>query len=430
MAPAEPRERYRLLWEAALRDAAGPLSAYLTPEAFGVSLHSVAASPESGSRTVFAHAIRRRLDLGRAARVGDLIGSIKLTSSYRHELTVSQGIVRGKIHVPRLMSWRARGRGQTIPVIRAERNVSTPENLLVSELIRWSLAISRDWMADGGAEAKFARRLYEKLSGFESAQPWAHLRDKPRPKLSELSGLVLGRVKSGWCERGSAVHELALIAAGQQSAETFQACAGPLSYLGVDDSRFEDRLFELLCLAWLVRSLSDLLDDVEIVPVAIKGSPHPVLIGRAGPFSIRLFYQAGHLGKSAKWAYRRGNRPLRAIPDLLIEAREGPDVTHMILDAKNRSAASPSEVIYKLLGYKENLNLQPYWAVGMFPGLSSTPVFQTLERGQSRVVVFQLPLGRGQRLMRWVLRTILAAAKQQSIGPIPTKIPASENAEK
>ncbi len=122
-------DRTQTLWAAALREAAGPLSAYMTPKAFALENLSVQILLDAEAEDFVAE-IEARLDLGRADAFLQLLKESELvvTTAYRHVLSWSEGAVRGKIHVPRFVLCRARNETRGIPVILARRQVTTPEN--------------------------------------------------------------------------------------------------------------------------------------------------------------------------------------------------------------------------------------------------------------------------------------------------------------
>src|SRR5689334_6213238 len=93
-------ERAQALWAAALHDAAGPLSAYITPAAFGLERVSVQMLLDAETKD-FSAEIESRLDLGRADAFLQLLeeSNFAVTTSYRHVLSWSQGVLRGKIHI-------------------------------------------------------------------------------------------------------------------------------------------------------------------------------------------------------------------------------------------------------------------------------------------------------------------------------------------
>lgn len=413
MALSEQSESYRRIWEAALRSAAGPISSYLTPEAYGLSVHNVRILSNDSDDQAFADEITARLDIGRASQLADLLENIDTpTTVYRHQLDVSAGQVRGKIHMPRLLARRARGDSLNIPVLRATRHIETPENLLISETIRWSLAICRRWVVRGGAEGAFSRALLSRVQSIENSQPWASLRDKPRDPLLTLAQSVIGRSKSGITRPDGTFSKIANLVVGRDSGASMEASAGALSYLGVDDGRFEDRLFELLCLGWLIKSLKSVTSSCVVFPKSIKASPSPVLVGSIGKHQVELFFQAGHMSGHGRWFKRPRGKRLGAIPDITIEIVLGQVRQTIIVDAKNRSRGSEGEVTYKMLGYMENLGINPYRAVGIFPELSGASSLSVIEREQHRVVLMRASLETGERAIHSLVRGVASGLAQ------------------
>src|SRR4051794_26716559 len=119
MVLTEPSVSYRKIWEAALRAAAGPLSAYITPESYGLSVLKVTPNPDDATAG-FEEELQSRLDFGRAIRCLELMRSLEseLTSSYQHEIVEADRNIRGKLHVPRLIIARAAGRQNVLPIIQ------------------------------------------------------------------------------------------------------------------------------------------------------------------------------------------------------------------------------------------------------------------------------------------------------------------------
>ena len=105
------QDSYSRIWEAALRDAAGYVSAYITPDNYGLDSLSVAAASYAPGSNSFEKEIGGRLDLSRADIFSSAVDSLdrELTSAYRHSLFREQGILRGKIHVPLFITALARG---------------------------------------------------------------------------------------------------------------------------------------------------------------------------------------------------------------------------------------------------------------------------------------------------------------------------------
>jgi len=407
---------YRRIWEAAFRDAAGCISAYLTPESYGleaVHLAGLASLDESA----FATEIGARLDLGRAAVFASLVSGVQkeLTTAYRHEIFREQSIIRGKIHVPRWMTALARGDRQGIPVIRAERNLTTPENLLVSEVFRISLLVVQLWRALGGAEAAYAHVLGSELQVAESEAPWNELRSKPRPSLQELVDLVQSREKSGLLPRNSNIGIIArLFNTRHASPSAFEAVAGYLAMLVTQQPEFEDKLFELLCLGWLFEAFSASACSRTVDSTALKGAhQRPILTGQFSGLSLEVFFQrASGILPAGRWVDENTNEPLRGIPDITLRVSTEGETRLIFVDAKNRSVATESDVAYKLLGYKENFGLENFVAVGLYPCFKTEHRMRMLSHNGNRIILLHVPLLKGRATMRAAVRLFLHTIKK------------------
>lgn len=405
------RARYSTLWEAALRDAAGVVSSYLTPQQFGVATYSLLGI---GGSSDFSREIQARVDLGRAAVLAELLPQVDraMTTSYRHKISRSEGVVRGKLHIPRLVALRSKGDRTGIPVIRAETQMETPENLLVSEALRRAQEVCRGWRSTSGRESHIANNLLRAFQAVEARPPWADLRYRSRPPLRELGEIVLGRIVTGVSPHGGIMNKIAnLFLTDAGSLAAFSQAASMISFLAVDDVRFEDRLFELLSLNWLLDALSSVLTETVIVPSRIRsGVAGPVMSGRLGAWTIDLSFQSGAgILPTGRWATRRTGTPLGAIPDLILRSSSGATERIALVDAKNRSTASESEVIYKLLGYKENLGISPFFAVGLYPSFKGRRI-RRLQSGQNQVIIVHAPLDTGRELIRKLLSALVTPA--------------------
>lgn len=416
---SEP-ERTQALWAAAFRDAAGPLSAYITPTAF--ALENVSVQMISGSETEdFLTEIDSRLDLGRADAFLQLMeeSEFDITTAYRHVLSWSQGAIRGKIHIPRFVLGRARNETRGIPVMLARRQVTTPENLLVSEAFRLCIAVTELWKLRGGGEAQHAARLWNGLQTYENNSPWNELRTKARPSLSDLAGVVEGRIRAGQVEPGSFYQETALLFSKRpNNLGTFEKAATPISLLVSQSPEFEDRVFELICLSWMISALRSHCSDVKIIPTALRGPKKgPVATGWFGGKELSLFYQqSAGLLPDPTWLDRRTQRPFRAIPDLVLKISDGATERFLILDAKNRTLASESEVAYKLMGYKENLGMRSFQAVGIYPSVSSKLRLRRFikKAAAAQILLAHVPLSNGRQTVRRITRKFLGALTTES----------------
>jgi hypothetical protein len=402
----------RRLWETALRDAAGVFSAYIAAPEYGLSSLVVEAS-DADPNSLFLHEIRKRLDLGRAVAFAQKLPGVAVSSSYRHRIYYRQDRIDGQIHVPRLLVARAINADAPIPVVRATRQPITPENLFVSEAINRSFTVCRRWSGSsegidtGTAEERLAKSVSGSLRKFESRKPWSDLRFRPRPSFRALCDAVRGRLKAGIIPTEPLSEILALFATDPGSPSAFEYSASILALPLTEDPQFEDRLFELLCLAWILDSASANLSQVKVWPTHLKGADgKPVMEGRTSSGKrFRVYYQTGVALPEPRWSYEPSGRKLTGIIDILIEVGEGGNRRLILVDAKNRRQ-SEGEVFYKMLGYQQNFQLPIYNAIAIFPAEAEGIRTKVLYEGDHRVWMARLPLDSG----RQVVRTALDAA--------------------
>ena len=175
---------------------------------------------------------------------------------------------------------------------------------------------------------------------------------------------------------------------------------------------FEDRVFELLCLSWMISALQSYCTDMVVNPIALRGPKKgPIATGRFGGKTIALFYQQSTgLLPVPSWVDRRTQKPFRAIPDVVLKISDGVTDRFMILDAKNRALASESEVAYKLMGYRDNLGIVPFRAVGIYPSFSSRLRLRRFEKvSGDQILLFHVPLSNGRQTVQRVARQFLRA---------------------
>jgi hypothetical protein len=236
------------------------------------------------------------------------------------------------------------------------------------------------------------------------------LRTKARPSLAELVGVVEGRIRAGQIEPGSFYEKAAALFSDRpNNVSAFEAAATPISLLVTQAPEFEDRVFELLCLAWVILSMRASCSQVVVNPIALRGPKKgPIAEGMLGEKQVSLFYQqSAGLLPVPTWIYRHSQQPVRAIPDLVLKVSDQTTAQFIILDAKNRTYASESEVAYKLMGYKENLQLKPFYAVGMYPGFSRKLRVRRIEKGNDRISLIHVPLAQGSLTMRRLAKRFL-----------------------
>jgi hypothetical protein len=401
------------LWRAALLDAAGVVSAYLAPKEYSLASYEVRGIASGAAE--FEAEIAARLDLARVVEVGRLLPRFgeEATKAFRHEVVTSKGYLRGKLHVPRYLRALAQGETSSIPVVRATKQSATPENYFLSEVLRLSSATCASWVARGGAEGRLAGSLARELARTETEAPWSSLRSRPRPSLRELSSIVRGRVVTGAIPKDGVADLLSRqfpphrIATPTILEETVDA----LLFLLSNDSRFEDRIFELICLAWLVAGLQAHARDVSIDLKAVKGGGGtPVAKCTIRGWLVEVFFQtATSVTPVGRWKYTHSGAALRGIPDIVLRCQNSasPPERIVFIDAKNRTFASESEVIYKLLGYKENFAISPYLALGAYPSLTRDHRVRELFEGSHRILLLHVPLVSGKRMARRLAHVLL-----------------------
>jgi hypothetical protein len=413
------------IWTAALRDAAGLFAAYFAGAEFGPADLGRLAARGAGEDDAdpFLAEIDRLLEVGRAWAILEIAerhtGAV--STSYRHQILYCKDLVRGRVHVPRYLAMRARGPEAGVPVVRAERQEVTPENLLFAEAIRRSLVVTREFpeRAPSGAVARLTRDLHHRLLLVEARHPWSHLRTQPRPPLRSLLQSVRARVRAGAVPAQPISRIADLLDPGHPSPTSFEYGAELFSLVATARPEFEDRLFELLCLAWLLEALRLLAADAGSTPPAVHpgrvrgGGGRPVVEATVGRARVDVVFQSGGAFPDRHWRYAPGER-LRAIFDVSVRITTDTGAADVILDAKNRSIAQESEVIYKMLGYKENVHARgtAYRAVAIFPRFNGTPSVRTLVRTDDPGVTHTLwiahvPLGEGKAVFGRAVRLLL-----------------------
>jgi hypothetical protein len=123
---------------------------------------------------------------------------------------------------------------------------------------------------------------------------------------------------------------------------------------------------------------------------------------------LSLFYQrSAELLPTPQWVDRRTAMPFRALPDLVLRIEDELTTRFVILDAKNRTVASESDVAYKLMGYKENLGIGDFQAVGIFPIFSGGFRLRRLQKGDEKILLVHVPLSNGKRTIRRIVSRLL-----------------------
>lgn len=417
----EPSE----ILKAGLRDAAGIVCAYFVPREYGLDILSVEATGVPSVLDPWQSAIRRRIELTRASLFADWLEGIEgsLSSVYRHEVVYETAELKGKLHMPLYLREIATGRSRGFPVIRAAVRSVTPENFLVSELLRRSIAVTKPFWTGEKAEHDLGRNLRRRLIRLEQNHPWRQIRSIARPRLERLISSVRDRTRSKVISEAPMGHVLRLFGDQIGDIDTITVAEKGLQLMVTTAVEFENKLFELLCLGWLLRSLSELaeagsLNVYEDRVIANQGQP--ICEGKLsdGGHRFRLHFQSGVPVETRNWYYEATKRDLRAIFDYVLVVETPMGAKRIILDAKNRGEEE-SEVIYKLLGYKANVS-EPgatYRAAAFFPqrfGTETITELRNYDAPVDRIWNCRLSLDDGchqmGRFLRLALQDVLSGS--------------------
>ncbi|TBE26560.1 hypothetical protein ELH05_01095 [Rhizobium ruizarguesonis] len=354
----------------------------------------------------FAQYIRSRIELSRSIILSGELKKINYSelTAFRHEVYYGRRRVEGAIILPRLIRERAAGRLDTVPVLRTIKNADTPEALFISELIQSSIRVCRWWKRTGGSEGGLASSTLKFFNALENQAPWNELRTRPRPSLAELVGIVRSRLAAGWSKRGGIIDRLLKIVEAESDAVS--DAAGDIAFFISNDPRYQDRMFELICLGWLVSAARSEFPSFEVHEANFLSTRGPVAAFSRGGRCWTISYQRYYTGET-HYSWRGSRHRLWAIPDYVAESTfDGQRVT-VILDAKNRPQSSRSEIVYKMLGYKENLRIEPFVALALAPTYEAAAFHRVADGEGNSVSLVYLPLDRGELIVRRMLRSAL-----------------------
>ncbi|MBB4216264.1 hypothetical protein FHT79_003451 [Rhizobium sp. BK212] len=393
------------LWQAAIRSSLGFISSYLAPDKYDMNDFYLSDRPLHLEEN-FSKFIRSRIELSRSVILSSELSKINYSelSAFRHEVYYGRRRVEGAIILPRLIRERAAGRLDTIPVLRTVKNSDTPEALFISELIQSSTRVCRWWKKNGGSEGRLAGSTLKFFNALENQAPWDELRTKPRPSLPELVGIVRSRLAAGWSKKGGIIDRLLKIVDAEGDAVS--EAAGDIAFFISNDPRYQDRMFELICLGWLVSAARNVFPSFKVHEENFLSARGPIATFCKGERCWSLSYQR-HYASETHYHWRGSRQRLRAIPDYVAESILGGNGMTVILDAKNRPQSSRSEIIYKMLGYKENLRLKPFAALALAPTYEKAAFHRVDDDDGNSVGLVYLPLDRGELVLRRILRSVL-----------------------
>lgn len=409
MGPTESGGEKVELWRAAIRSSLGFISAYIAPDNYDMNDFYLSDRPLHVEDN-FAQYIRSRIELSRSVMLSAELKNISYSElmAFRHEVYYGRRRVEGAIILPRLIRERAAGRLDVIPVLRTIKNADTPEALFISELIQSSIRVCRWWKRNGGSEGRLASTSLRFFTALESQPPWNELRTRPRPSLFELVGIVRSRLAAGWSKRGGIVDRLLKIIDAE--SEAVSDASGDIAFFISNDPRYQDRMFELICLGWLVSAIGKEFPSFKIHEGNFLSSKGPIAEFATGSRCWTISYQRYYTAET-HYAWRGSRLRLKAIPDYVAESTSGGISTTIILDAKNRPQSSRSEIIYKMLGYKENLRIEPFIALALAPTYEGPAFHRVVDVKGNTVSLVYLPLDRGEFIVRRMLHSIVKSKR-------------------
>lgn len=405
MAPTEAVSDQVGLWRTAIRSSLGLISRYIAPDNYDMTDFYLSDRPLNIEDN-FSQYIRSRIELSRSVRLSRELKNVNNSElmAFRHEVYYGRRRVEGSIILPRLIRERAAGRLDTIPVLRTTKNADTPEALFISELIQSSIRVCRWWKRKGGSEGRLANDCLRFFTAFENQSPWNELRGCSRPSLTELVGIVRSRLTAGWSKKGGTIERLLNIFDAE--SEAVSDASGDIAFFISNDARYQDKMFELICLGWLISAAQKEFPSFKVHEANFLSSGGAIAEFVTESRKWRIRYQRYYTDETHY--YWRGSRAkLKAIPDYVAETTSGGVWTTIILDAKNRPQSSRSEIIYKMLGYKENLRLEPFVALALAPSYNKAAFHRVVDGDANSISLVYLPLDRGDLIIRRILHSVM-----------------------
>ncbi|RPK55827.1 hypothetical protein EES44_27790 [Streptomyces sp. ADI96-15] len=350
----------------------------LTPQAALGHKNTNAGSGIEQSPDALLDALRLRVALAAARRIGLILTQIAGRATFRYELRPeeSTGQVAGQLDVSQyLMRLGTVADVPTYPVLTVRRTEHTPENVLAAYATRWLLRELQASMAAAqvpptGPEH---RRYLEERQSLERALrlPWlmacipASTQVRHHRAERDLITSVKRRLNRGEIANSAPyaelVHWVECVLAGEPVVDS-----GDLEW-DFYGEQFDTRLFELWCLRILAVEISrQLVAPVpDLNPGWRGGEPAYTWHQYAG--TIELYFQRSlpRVAPERRARWRRSDGvPLGGIPDMIIRAvRHGDPASERfaVIDPKLRQRGGPpTEELYKILGYLENFGLSSY----------------------------------------------------------------------
>jgi hypothetical protein len=358
--------------------------------------HREQLAPGDTALADLAEAIRIRVALAAARRLDVLLHRISERLSFRYSRVADEtiGAVRGRLDVPRYIQTRARRDvPRRYPVRVLERRHLTPENVLAMYAAGWVAHELRDLRSEilpAGAPERLelverTASLTRTLSHPVLAEAAAAANDVwRRGALDALLDQVAARIDGGHLAASEPYEALVEWVNHFDPAAT---AAGTLVEWSIYDDRFDPKLFEI----WLLHRLADALtrrlgSEPQRRPLWERGAT-ATYAWKLGSASIRLHFQLALSGLSEPiWRRTSTKKPFDGVPDVtaIVAAPRSGEVVALI-DAKLRQRdVSPTEELYKLLGYFHNRGPAPgpYGAIVYYaPESRVTDEYRTADGG-------------------------------------------------
>lgn len=342
-----------------------------------------AVSAEEETDLELAQAVRLRVLLALGRELIEVVEAIIEQPSFRYgrRSEYSVGVVSGRLDVPRYV--RSRGQVESprrYPIHQTERHLATPENVLAVAAME---ALSRDLakapshiLKQTGPEHREIGEIQAAVARLGQLPPLAELRSKGRRNadrrhLEHLREQVVRRLERREIAHPEPYLTLVRWVKDLLLGSTAKPDSRPWSFY---DEDFDARLFEIWLLGSIARAFGEKYGEPEggrVRPLWEKdGDPQAVWKTSRGRVELFVQREAAQVGLQGRWKRRGANYPLRARPDLILRLVTEDLTRFVLVDAKLRRSKPlpqdaddpqnlPSEAIYKMLGYFEQLRPEP-----------------------------------------------------------------------
>lgn len=318
----------------------------------------------------FAAGARLRASLAAADRLLQILNTVAAQPTFRYTQVSAEsvGTIRGRLDLARYS--RQQGRinvPRRYPIRLVERESATPENVLAAYAAMWIrrdlAAAPRYILPSASPEARELERLEQALRRSMGLPLLAGTAEHAtavwrRSSLDALIDTVIRRLEAGHVARPEPYQELVeWVRSTREGAPVAELGAREWSFYG---QAFDTKLFEIWCLVGLANQITANI-GAPVGPLRSLAARNrgPMFVWNVGGGTLRLYFQPSLGALTAGgvvWSYDGGG-DLRGFPDLAVTADTFTGRSLALFDPKlRRRSASPTEEIYKLLGYFGNLH--------------------------------------------------------------------------